>query len=365
MSLQRGSFGIEFDERQGFPYRKLWWSVVLIPVVSVAVLFVRGCPGDATPDALDEDPAHAARYDAPEVKAERERPSLFRHFFQKWTRSPPADKSDAAPAAPLQGDGWMASTAQQPLPGAKNQSAEVKRLLEQAAAKEVEDDLVGARLVFRQLLVRKDAEEVRPFVERKIGTLNKALVFTDRPMPEKAKHRIASGDLVGKLSKRYGCTQDYLLRANGIDKPELLRIGREIWVLTNPVFELTVFKKGGSAVLTLNGQFFKRYPIGAGKPEECPSGTYTVRSRVKKPVYRSPEHGEVPFGNSKNILGSCWISLTATGETSEAPGFGLHGTWNESTLGRPSDAGRIRFRNADIEELYTLLPAGSLVNVTE
>jgi lipoprotein-anchoring transpeptidase ErfK/SrfK len=117
--------------------------------------------------------------------------------------------------------------------------------------------------------------------------------------------------------------------------------------------------------LTLNGLFFKRYPIGSGKPAECPNGTYLVCSRMKKPVYRSPAQGEIPFGNAKNILGTCWLSLEATGGTPATSGFGLHGTWNESSLELPSDAGRIRFRNADIEELYTLVPAGSLVNVTE
>ena len=79
---------------------------------------------------------------------------------------------------------------------------------------------------------------------------------------------------------------------------------------------------------------------------------------MKKSVYNNSEQG----GNS---LGASWISLAATGETPEVAGFGLHGTWNESTLGRQVDAGRIRFSNADIEELYVLLSAGSLVNVTE
>jgi lipoprotein-anchoring transpeptidase ErfK/SrfK len=118
-------------------------------------------------------------------------------------------------------------------------------------------------------------------------------------------------------------------------------------------------------VLTLNGQFFKRSPIGVGKPGESPNGPYAVRSRVKKPAYRSPEPGEVPFGDPKNILGSAWIGLAASGETPDAVGFGLHGTWNESSLGRSADEGRIRVRNADIEELYTLMPLGARVNVTE
>lgn len=365
MSLQRGSYGIEFDDRQGFPYQKLWWLVALVPVAALCALFLRGCPRDAAPSALDEDPALAARFDAPEVKTQRERPSFLRHFFQRWTAAPAEAPADAPAAASADQSSWKSSAAPKAPPGAQGLPPEVKRLLDQAAACTTGDDLVGARKLYRRLLVLKDAESVRPFIEKKIGALNTTLAFADRPMPEKVKHRIAEGDLVSKLAKRYGCTQEYILRANGIDKPEQLRVGREIWALDHPVFELTIFKKDGCAVLTLNGQYFKRYAAGVGKPEESPSGTYAVRSRVKKPAYRSAQHGEVPFGSPKNILGTYWISLAATGDTTETTGFGLHGTWNESSLGRASDEGRIRFRNEDIEELAALLPAGALVNVTE
>ena len=367
MSLQRGSYGIEFDERQSFHVQKLWWAVALVPLLALGFIFFRGCSGERAPSTLVEDPALAARFDAPEVKAARERPSLLRHLFRSGGKAeaPPAATPGSSESAPASAGGWMSSGAAKTPQDLKVQAPEVKRLLGQAAAKEAEDDLVGARQLYRRLLVLKDAEEIRPFVERKIAEVNITLLFSDRPSPEKARHRIAGGDLVSKLAKRYGDTQEYLLKANGIDKPESLRVGREIWVLSKPAFELTVFKKGGTAVLTLNGQFFKRYPVGVGKPGESPNGVYTVQSRVRKPVYRSPEHGEVPYGNPRNILGAAWIGLAATGETPDAVGFGLHGTWNESTLGRPADEGRIRFRNADIEELAALLPGGSLVNVTE
>jgi lipoprotein-anchoring transpeptidase ErfK/SrfK len=36
-----------------------------------------------------------------------------------------------------------------------------------------------------------------------------------------------------------------------------------------------------------------------------------------------------------------------------------------SSLGRISDAGRVRFRNADIEELCVLLPDGTPVAIVE
>ena len=360
MSLQRGSYGMEYDERQSSSARKFWLLVALIPLAAAGFLFFRGCGGER-PDVsgAGDGVGPSRKYGMiPEVKAERERPSLMKHFLQAWRRKDAAadEARSADRAATDKAPGWHASKAAPPAePVTKVQSPEVKKLLDQSAAREAEDDRVGARLILQQVLVRRDADDVRSFVERKIGSLNIALAFSNFPMPKKVKHRVAAGDLIGKMAQQYGCTQEYILKVNGIDRPELLRIGREVWVLKNPGFELIIFKRNNSAVLTLNNQFFKRYTVGVGKSENVPGGTYVIRGKVKKTA--GPTSG--------NTLGTRWVALEATGATPEAKGFGLHGTWNESTLGRQTDAGHVRFRNADIEELCTLLIDGTPVIVAE
>ncbi|MEI7898730.1 MAG: L,D-transpeptidase family protein [bacterium] len=370
MSLQRGSYGIEYDERQSASVRKFWLLVAVIPAGALGVLFVRGCGhGHADAGITESGGGHNRRYEAaPEVKVPRERPSLVKHLLNAWWTpdASTAQRKSATTATAVTESGWRASKAAPPaVPTAKVQSQDVKQLLDQAAAREAEDDRVGARLILQQVLVRRDADDVRAFAERKIGSLNTALAFSVFPMPAKVKHRVAAGDLIGKLAKQYGCTQEYILKVNGIDKPELLRIGREIWVLKNPAFELTVFKRNNSAVLTLGNQFFKRYTVGVGKTESVPGGTYVIRSKAKRTAYPTSENGDGALGNPQNSLGTHWIALAATGTTPEVKGFGLHGTWNESTLGRQVDAGRVRFRNADIEELCTLLIDGTPVNIAE
>ena len=244
-------------------------------------------------------------------------------------------------------------------------SKEVRRLLDQALACEKEENWVVERGVLRQVLVHPEADDVRDFVERKIGAINTRLVFSDLAMPEKVKHRIARGDLISRLAKAYDNTQEYILKVNGIERPELLRVGREIWLLDHPKFELAVYTKRFSAVLTLNGQFFKRYVVGLGKPADVPDGSYAIRNRIKNPTYRTPDDGQVAFGDPRNILGSHWLTLVATGATPPVTRLGLHGTWNESMLGRRSEEGRVRFSNAAIEELFLLLAPGTPVTVAE
>jgi len=360
MSLQRGSFGIEFDDRPG-PSQRLWWLALLVPLAAVGLLAMRGCRGAAAASPLAQDSDALSHQESFEPKTARERPSLLTHFLQSWRAAPKEAKDPAAAAEPEPKEGWQASVPPKLLSSVEKRSPEVKRLLQRVAEREAGDDWVGERQALRELMVRDDADDIRAFVERKIADINIALIFSDRAMPEKTKHRIASGDFIAKITKKYGTTQEYVLKVNGIEKPEQLRIGREVWVLNSPVFELTVFKKKGSAVLTLNGRFFKRYAIGVGHPEDSPSGVYKVRNRARRQADGAADAGAAGEGSQ----GTCWVGLAATGDTPEVSGFGLHGTWNESTLGRQVDAGRIRFANADIEELYVLLPVGALVNVAE
>lgn len=362
MSLQRGSFGIEYDESTGFRYQRLWWAVLLIPLVALILVFGRSCSSKPVP-LPDDGSASDVRFSTPQPEsAARHRPSLLKHFFQSRAAAESRAAEKKTEKAEEKADA-KSQTGLATLADIKVQSQVVKSLLSKAEKCEAADDWVGLRQVLRVVLVMREAEEIRGFVERRIGALNTALVFGDRPMPEKARHAVVSGDRISKLAKKYDCTQEFLLKANGIEKPEQLRAGRDIWVLDRPVFELIVLKKSGTAVLTLNGRFFKRYAVGVGKQSESAVGTYAVRSRVQEPVYMSPERGEIPFGNADNILGSCQLTLAPEGETPSAPGLCLHGTRDESSLGRVSGPGYIRFRNADIEELFLLFPSGTVVNI--
>ncbi len=356
MSLQRGTYGIEYDDRQGSPLRKSWWVFALIPVAGLFFLLFRGCGGGDPREAEGDDGFFGqVRYRIPGVEAQRERPSLLKHFLnlrRQPESSGTAKKGEVAAAQGKSPDGLPLES--QPLSAVKVRSQEVRKLLEQAAEREEQDDLVGTRLLLSQVLLRRDADDVRAFVERKTGTVNTTLIFANRPAPEKIKHRVVAGDLISKIAKKYGNTQDFILKANGIDRPERLRLGREIWVLDHPRFELTVALKEACATLTLNGQFFKKYPLGISQPERVPAGTYAIRAKVIRASAPGSGGG-----------GTCRISLEATGATPQVRGLGLYGAWNGALSDRGLEAGRVCFRNADIEELCTLLPNGAAVNIAE
>ena len=66
----------------------------------------------------------------------------------------------------------------------------------------------------------------------------------------------------------------------------------------------------------------------------------------------------IPFGDTNNVLGTHWLAL-------DVPGYGIHGTWQPETIGKQASAGCIRLVNAEIEELFTLVPVGTPVTITE
>ena len=74
-----------------------------------------------------------------------------------------------------------------------------------------------------------------------------------------------------------------------------------------------------------------------------------------------PDGGEVPFGDPANILGTRWMSIRATGDTEDISDYGIHGTWDNSSIGKAESEGCVRMRNEEVEELFALLPVGTPV----
>ena len=66
----------------------------------------------------------------------------------------------------------------------------------------------------------------------------------------------------------------------------------------------------------------------------------------------------VPAGSPENILGSRWLGISE-------PGYGIHGTTEPETIGTYQTKGCIRMRNADVEELFVIIPTGADVVIVD
>lgn len=110
---------------------------------------------------------------------------------------------------------------------------------------------------------------------------------------------------------------------------------------------LEVFKRGKRV---------GRYPIGVGTQNTpTPGGTFYLKELLK-PTNEGGIYGPYAYGLSgfSNVL-----TKFAGGEGV----IGIHGTNDESTIGKDVSKGCIRLRNADITRLVALLPLGTPVRI--
>lgn len=97
------------------------------------------------------------------------------------------------------------------------------------------------------------------------------------------------------------------------------------------------------------------YPVATGK-ESTPSpvGTFKVINRVQNPTYY--HEGKVIEPGPQNPLGNRWMGLSQKG-------YGIHGTNAPKSIGKSASHGCIRMAKADLEQLFTMVRVGDVVEI--
>ena len=271
----------------------------------------------------------------------------------------------AAPAGPEAAE-TAAAPAAAPERGASAGSAgaAVRDALAAAKTLEAQGKAWDARETLLAALGSAGAAE-RPEIEAALGRLADAIYLTPRPAPGKVEYAIKPGDSLSSIASSFVCPVAFIMKANGISDPSRIRPGQRLVFPDHPKFEVKVSKEENSLLLTLGGSFYKRYVVGTGRDARTPVGTFRIRDRIEHPEWWSESGKTIPYGDPENVLGTHWLALEATGDTPRVSGYGIHGTWDDTSLGKQSSAGCVRMSNRDVEELFTLLPRGTPVTITE
>jgi lipoprotein-anchoring transpeptidase ErfK/SrfK len=97
------------------------------------------------------------------------------------------------------------------------------------------------------------------------------------------------------------------------------------------------------------------FDVAVGAPSSpSPVGRFTIVNRLENPTYYAP--GKVIEPGPRNPLGTRWLGLGFRG-------FGIHGTDQPRSIGHARSHGCIRLRNRDVEQLFTLVREGDLVEL--
>ena len=224
--------------------------------------------------------------------------------------------------------------------------------------------LVQARRKCIELLRQPLAGNIREEIEKRAGRINIELVMTPAAMPEKQEYVVQPGDSLEKIAKKFGTTVDLIQKGNLLSS-HVIKLGDRLMILSGK-FALKVSKSRIDMVVTLNDDFFCRYGVGTGKFGKTPVGSFVINDKIKEPVWWRPDGKEIPYGNPENILGTRWMSIKASGSgTPDVKGYGIHGTWDDGSIGKAESAGCIRMRNTDVEQLFVMVPMGTVVTITE
>ncbi len=191
-----------------------------------------------------------------------------------------------------------------------------------------------------------------------VGEVNTHLFTSDAPSLRKTSVTVKNGDALANFATKK-TTVRAIQRQNKIPLTSRnIRAGQQLTYFAGD-WKLSVYKKDFLMVLEHKGQFFKFYDVGLGKDNRTPSGSFKIKGKQENPPYYHPDGRIIPFGKPDNIIGTRWMRLVNSVDGSYDR-IGIHGTAEPESVGKASSAGCVRMRNAEVEELFDLLPDSSV-----
>ena len=252
MSLARGKYGVEFNPRQmERDSSGLGWIVFVVVAVALVSLVwtVIGRLRSTEPSEV-----------MPPESAEQ---------------SPSAAKPAVPPVAPVLPPLEPKVTSSLPRRPAKVRNL-LMRLEEAEKLKDVE--MAVSTIETIRSLPGSPAADLDDALARRLGTLNVMRLFTLRSAQWVREVTVKRGDSATRIAAENGSTLASFVKLNG-GKVEKMVIGRSVFVLNHPRFNLVVHRRSRTADLSLNGKFFKRYDLIGGVTGK--EGAYELPQRLR------------------------------------------------------------------------------------
>lgn len=226
-----------------------------------------------------------------------------------------------------------------------------------AADYEAKQDFVKAKEAYQKFIEKYPTSDNIIKAQEGIDNCNVRILFSSEITPDSELYEVKKGDNLTKIAKKFHTTVDLLAKSNNI-QGSAIRVGRKIKV-PKATFSIAVNKSQKILMLKADGQIFKTYKIATGKENKpTPVGTFTITAKIVDPPWYQLNGKMIPAGDPKNQLGSRWLGLSK-------PSYGIHGTIDPASIGQNATEGCVRMTNPDVEELFSIVPEGTEVVITE
>lgn len=214
-----------------------------------------------------------------------------------------------------------------------------------------------AKEVYLKMIEKFPASPNVQAAQEAVDAVNVAMLFSRKPTPGSTVYQVRKGDNLTKIARKFNTTAELIMKSNGLTRPAL-GIGQRLKVPTLK-FSIAVDKSQNILMLKTGGGIFKTYRVSTGKESSpTPVGTFTIVNKSVDPAWYPQGKPMIPSGDPRNVLGSRWMGLSK-------PSYGIHGTTDPGSIGKSVTDGCVRLRNADVEELYAIVPEGTEVVITE
>lgn len=131
-------------------------------------------------------------------------------------------------------------------------------------------------------------------------------------------------------------------------------------VITENDFKISINIPSRTLTLYAGDKVFRSYLVGIGRENhQTPVGDFIIRNKELNPTWVKPTTKDEPAvtinSGPENPLGYRWMEFAEL--------YGIHGTNRPDSIGGFVSNGCIRMREADVEELYDLVPLKTPVHI--
>jgi lipoprotein-anchoring transpeptidase ErfK/SrfK len=227
--------------------------------------------------------------------------------------------------------------------------------------------VIEARHQLNAFLVRTDLTPAElADVRDLLATIANDTLFSSRRVPDDPlieTYVIQRGDVLINVAKRFDTPFEVIMQINNLRDPGRIREKQQLKVLRGP-FHVKIDKSDCRLDLYLQDLYVRSYRVAVGAPDKItPEGVWKVAEKLPNPTYHPPPTAEVheiiAADDPRNPLGEHWIGLEGVeGDTVGRTGFGIHGTIEPDSIGKPVSDGCIRMQNEDVAFIYGVLVSG-------
>lgn len=217
-------------------------------------------------------------------------------------------------------------------------------------------DYPGLKAVYQKLISDFPNHKEVSSWQKILEELNLKIIFSSLPVPGVSReYEVQPLDNLTKIARQFNTTVELLKRSNNLSSDRITP-GRKLRVWTGK-FSAAVDKSQNILILKSGDEIIKTYNVSTGANNSSPVGTFRIVNKLPNPAWFKAG-AVVPAESPENILGTRWLGF-------DLPGYGIHGTIEPASIGKQATAGCVRMLNPEVEELYSLLPAGTEVTITD